>query len=102
LDAIVLSQFLVKVFHFLILSLNPLNILAHSQSADTADADANEDMAVVLESFCFLCYPTIVDEQCKVKMIVKVMISQKMRSCVSYMGLTQSILTNAQMAFINL
>jgi hypothetical protein len=44
---------------------------AHSQSADTADADVNEDVAVVLESFHFSCPPTIVDEQCKVKVIVK-------------------------------
>jgi hypothetical protein len=42
---------------------------AHSQSADTADADADEDVAVVSESFHFPCPPTIVDEQCKVKMI---------------------------------
>ncbi len=34
-----------------------------SQSADTSDAD--EDVDVVLESICFSCPPTIVDEQCK-------------------------------------
>ncbi len=35
-----------------------------SQSADTADADddADEDVDVVLESLCFSCPPTIVDE----------------------------------------
>ncbi len=35
-----------------------------SQSADTADANADEDVDVVLESLCFTCAPTIVDEQC--------------------------------------
>jgi hypothetical protein len=45
-----------------------------SQSADTADANAVEDVAVVLESLCFSCPPTIVDEQCKVNMIVGVLI----------------------------
>ncbi len=49
-----------------------------SQSADTADADADadadEDVDVVLESICFSCPPTIVDEQCKVNVIVGVMI----------------------------
>ncbi len=43
---------------------------AISQSADTADADAYEDVDVVLESLCFSCLPTIVDEQCKVNLIV--------------------------------
>ncbi len=33
-----------------------------SQSADTADANADEDVDVVLESLWFLCPPTIVDE----------------------------------------
>jgi hypothetical protein len=47
---------------------------AHSQSADTADANADDYMAVVLELFHFSCPPTIIDEQCKVKVIVKVMI----------------------------
>ncbi len=41
-----------------------------SQSADIADADADKDVAVVLESHCFSCPPTIVDEQCKVNVIV--------------------------------
>ncbi len=43
-----------------------------SLSADTADADADEDIDVVLESICFLCPFTIVDEQCKVDVIVGV------------------------------
>ncbi len=47
---------------------------AISQSADTADADADEDVDVVLESLCFSCLPTIVDEQCKVNVIVGVLI----------------------------
>ncbi len=47
---------------------------AISQSADTADADADEDVDVVLESICFFCPPTIVDEQCKVNVIVGVLI----------------------------
>ena len=41
-----------------------------SQSADTNDADADEDIDVVLESIRFSCHPTIVDEQCKVNVIV--------------------------------
>ena len=41
-----------------------------SQSADTADADADEDVDAVLESLCFSCPPTIVDEQYKVNAIV--------------------------------
>ncbi len=47
-----------------------------SQSADTADADADadKDVDVVLESICFLCLPTIVDEQCRVNVIVGVLI----------------------------
>ena len=45
-----------------------------SQSADTADADADEDVEVVLESICLSCPPTIVDEQCKVEVIVGVLI----------------------------
>ncbi len=44
-----------------------------SQSADTADADTDEDVDVVLESICFSCPPTIVDEQCKVNVIVGVL-----------------------------
>ncbi len=36
-----------------------------SQSADTAyaNADADEDVDVVLDSLCFSCPPTIADEQ---------------------------------------
>ncbi len=45
-----------------------------SQSADTADADADEDVDVVLESICFPCPPTIINEQCKVNAIVGVLI----------------------------
>ncbi len=45
-----------------------------SQSADSTDADANEDVDVVLESICFSCPPTIVDKQCKVNVIVGVLI----------------------------
>ncbi len=45
-----------------------------SQSADTADADADKDFYVVLESLCFSCPPTIVDDQCKVNVIVGVLI----------------------------
>jgi hypothetical protein len=45
-----------------------------SQSADTADADADEDVDVVLVSICFSCPPIIVDEQCRVNLIVGVLI----------------------------
>ena len=45
-----------------------------SQSADTADADADEDVYVVLESICISCPPTIADEQCKVNVIVGLLI----------------------------
>jgi hypothetical protein len=47
-----------------------------SQSADTADAnaDADEDVDVVLDSLCFSYPPTIVDEQSKVNLIVGVLI----------------------------
>ncbi len=45
-----------------------------SQSADTADADADEDVDVVLESICFSCPPTIFDEQCKANVIVGMLI----------------------------
>ena len=43
-----------------------------SQSVDTADAnaDADEDVDVVLDSLSFSCPPTIVDEQCKLNLIV--------------------------------
>ncbi len=45
-----------------------------SQSTDTADADADEDVDDVLESICFSCPPTNFDEQCKVNVIVGVLI----------------------------
>ncbi len=52
-----------------------------SESADTADtpdadadADADEDVDVVLDSLCCSCPPTIVDKQCKVSLIVGVLI----------------------------
>ncbi len=50
-----------------------------SQSADTADADADadEDVDVVLDSLCFSCPPTIVFEQCKLNLIVGVLILKK-------------------------
>jgi hypothetical protein len=48
-----------------------------SQFADTADADADEDVDVVLESIYFSCPPTIVDEQCKVNLIAGVLILKK-------------------------
>jgi hypothetical protein len=48
-----------------------------SQSADTADADADEDTDVVLDSLCFSCPPTIVDEQCKLNLIAGVLILEK-------------------------
>ncbi len=46
-----------------------------SQSADTADAaaDADGDVDVVLDSLCFSCPLTIVNEQCKVNLIVGVL-----------------------------
>ncbi len=45
-----------------------------SQSADIADTDADENVDVVLESIRFSCPPTSVDEQCKVNVIVGVLI----------------------------
>jgi hypothetical protein len=52
-----------------------------SQSADTADADADadadKDVDVVLDSHCCSCLPIIVDEQCKVNLIVSVLILKK-------------------------
>jgi hypothetical protein len=68
-----------------------------SQSADTADADADadEDVDVVLDSLFFL-------EQCKLNMIVGVLILKKMRSCVAYLWLTQQFWTNVQMACLDL
>ncbi len=74
---------------------------AMSQFADTADADADEDVNVVLESICFSCPPTIVDEQCKVNVIVYVLIRKK-KSCIAYLWLTQSFWINVQMACLNL
>jgi hypothetical protein len=53
-----------------------------SQSADNADADADEDVDVVLESIHFSCPPTIVDEQCKVNVIVGVSGIYKDLKCV--------------------
>ena len=52
-----------------------------SQSADTADADADEDVDVVLESICFSFPPTIVDEQCKVNVIVGVLVQKNEELC---------------------
>jgi hypothetical protein len=74
-----------------------------SQSADTADADADadEDVDVVLDSL-FSCPPTIVDEQCKLNLIVGVLILKKIRSCVAYLWLTQPFQTNVQMACLDL
>ncbi len=76
-----------------------------SQSADTADvnADADEDVDVALDSLCFSCPPTIVIEQCKLNLIVGVLIlKKKMRSCVAYLWLTQPFWTNMQMACLDL
>jgi hypothetical protein len=54
-----------------------------SQSADTADvdADADEDVDVVLDSLFSSCPPTIVDEQCKVNLIVGVLILKNEELC---------------------
>ncbi len=75
-----------------------------SQSVDTADAyaDADEDVDGVLDSLCFPCPPTIVIEQCKLNLIVGVLILKKMRSCVAYLWLTQPFQTNVQMACLDL
>jgi hypothetical protein len=75
-----------------------------SQSADTADADADADgdVDVVLDSLCFSCPPTIVDEQCKLNLIVGVLDLKKMRSCVAYLWWTQPFQTNVQMACLDL
>jgi hypothetical protein len=75
-----------------------------SQSADTADADAdaNEDVDVVLDSLRFSCPPTIVIEQSKLNLIVGVLILKKMKSCVAYLWLTQPFLTNVQLACLDL
>ncbi len=50
-----------------------------SQSADTADANAgaDDDADVVLDSLCFSCPATIVIEQCKLNLIVGVLNLQK-------------------------
>ncbi len=50
-----------------------------SQFVDTADAnaDADEDVDEVLGSLCFSCPPTIVIEQCKLNLIVGVLILKK-------------------------
>ncbi len=48
-----------------------------SQSADTADADADGDVNDMLSSLCFSCPPTIVDDQCKVNLIVGELILKK-------------------------
>jgi hypothetical protein len=73
-----------------------------SQSADTADADADEDVDVVLESICFLCPFTIVDEQCKVNVIVGVLIWKKMKCYAAFLWLTLSFWIYVQMACLNL
>jgi hypothetical protein len=76
-----------------------------SHSADTAeDADVDEDVdvVVVLESLYFSCPPTIVDEQCKVNVIVGVSILKKNKSCVAYLWLTQPFWTKVQMACLDL
>jgi len=75
-----------------------------SQSVDTADAnaDADEDVDVVLDSLCFSCPPTIVIEQCKLNLIVGVLILKKMRSCVAYLWLTQPFQINVHKACLDL
>ncbi len=75
-----------------------------SQSADTADANANadKDVEVVLDSLCFSCPPTIVIEQCELNLIVGVLILKKMRSCVAYLWLTQPFWTYVHKACLDL
>ncbi len=75
-----------------------------SQSADTADAnaDTDEDVDVVLDSLCFSCPPTIVIEQCELNLIVGVLILKKMRSCVAYIWLTQIFQTNVHKPCLDL
>jgi hypothetical protein len=75
-----------------------------SQSADTADAnaDADEDVDVVLDSLWFSCPPTIVIEQCKLNLIEGVLILKKMRSCVAYRCLTQPFWTNVHKVCLDL
>ncbi len=73
-----------------------------SQSADTADAnaDTDEDVDVVLDSLCFACPPTIIIEQCKLNLKVGVLILKKMRSCVAYLWLTQPFQTNMHIIWV--
>ncbi len=75
-----------------------------SQYADTADANADndEDVDVVLDSLCFSSPLTIVIEQCKLNLIVDVLILKKMRSCVAYLWLTQPFQTNVHKASLDL
>jgi hypothetical protein len=75
-----------------------------SQSADTADADADadEDVDVVLESLCFSCPPTIDIEQCKLNLIVGVLILKTMGSCVAYLWLKHPFRTNVHKACLDL
>jgi hypothetical protein len=77
---------------------------AISRSADTADAnaDTDEDVDVVLDSLCFSCPPTIVIEQCKLNLIVGVLILKKMRSCVAYLWLTEPFQTIVHKACLDL
>ncbi len=75
-----------------------------SQSTDTADADADadKDVDVVLDSLCFSCPPSIVIEQCKLNLIVGMLILKKMRSCVAYLWLTHPFWTNVHKACLDL
>ncbi len=77
-----------------------------SQSTDTADsdadADADENVDAVLESFVFCVLPSLFDEQCKVNVIVGVLILKKMKCCVAYLWLTLSFWTNVQTTCLNL
>ncbi len=75
-----------------------------NQSADTADANAvaDEDVDFVLDSLCFSCPPSIVDEQFKVNVTVGVLILKIMKCCVAYLWLTQPFRTNVQMACLDL
>ncbi len=75
-----------------------------SQSADTADADADVDENVdfVLDSLSISCPPTIVIEQCKLNLIVGVLILKKMRIYVVYLCVTQPFQTNVQWACLDL
>ncbi len=75
-----------------------------SQSADTSDAEAfaDEDVGVVLESICFSCPPTIVDEQMQSQCDSGCVDLKQMKSCVAYLWLTQSFQSYVQMACLNL